>query len=586
MSTEEPSIVSDVSIVAVGILFLLGLLVLGVRLKVVQLDGAARYNDDNARQSVRRVRTDGARGRILDRRGRVLADNRVVHSIVVCPESFQCRTWAETVDRISNAVCRVAECVGRSSALKGRDISRHVNQRLPMPLTAWHEVTESELARFCEHADEYPGFECIDRVERVYPFGPLAAHAIGYVGRARGESDAGGRFNFVLDEIRGRSGLEYYYDDYLRGVPGELRMVVDARGFTTREQTVVEPRRGPDLRLTIDADVQRVVERQLEGVWGACAVIDPRDGSVLALASRPTFDPNDFVPVLRSEFYDALCSAPGKPLLNRATGGAYAPGSTFKPVTALAALRAGWSEDELYCCEGAYGRGAGRLRCTRTWGHGDLDLVDALKVSCNAYFCNLGCEVGTNAVCSAARDLGLGSRTDVDLPVDRAGVVPDDGWKMKAYGNSWVRSDLVQMSIGQGMLLASPLQMALVVGAIGTGRLATPRLNAGTAPVSPRRIPFSDGHLAVVREGMRRVAAEGTGIRGSSGLAVRIAGKTGTAEVGRGATRRKNTWFIAYAPFESPTVAVALVVENGESGGATAAPRVRNILASIFGESE
>ena len=229
-----------------------------------------------------------------------------------------------------------------------------------------------------------------------------------------------------------------------------------------------------------------------------------------------------------------------------------------------------------------------RLHCARRWGHGELDLRHALMLSCNPFFCNLGLEAGTNALCAAARACGLGQRTGVDLGVDSAGVVPDEGWKMRTYHEKWYMGDLAQMSIGQGMLLASPLQMALVAGAIGTGYRVTPHLKAGL-PSARRPLPFAPKDLEIVREGMRMVVAgdgetRGGGWRAGEGLSVSIAGKTGTAEVGKGPTRRKNTWFIAYAPSDNPRVALALVVENGESGGTTAAPRVNEILKGIFGE--
>jgi penicillin-binding protein 2 len=207
----------------------------------------------------------------------------------------------------------------------------------------------------------------------------------------------------------------------------------------------------------------------------------------------------------------------------------------------------------------------------------------ALKKSCNPYFCNLAQEIGTNAVIGAARELGFGEKTGVDFGIDMAGTVPDAEWKMRQYRERWYFGDLLQMSIGQGMLLSSPLQMARLAGAIGTGWLVTPRLKADL-PCERRRIAFSDGHLAVVREGMRMVVDGGTGRRAGEGVSVEISGKTGTAEVGRGENRRKNTWFIAYAPSRNPTVAVAMVVEDGESGGGTAAPKVGEILKEIFND--
>ena len=221
------------------------------------------------------------------------------------------------------------------------------------------------------------------------------------------------------------------------------------------------------------------------------------------------------------------------------------------------------------------------------WGHGELDLRHALMVSCNPFFCNLGLEAGTNALRTVAQTFGLGQRTGIDLGVDAAGVVPDCDWKMRTYHEKWFLGDLAQMSIGQGMLLVSPLQMALVAGAIGTGYRVTPHLKAGLPPVRVP-LPFPSAHLDVIREGMRLVVAgeganRGSGWRCGEGLEVEVSGKTGTAEVGRGATRRKNTWFIAYAPSARPTVALAVIIENGESGGSTAAPCANAILRHVFG---
>ena len=584
MSKDE-SIVSDFACWVVAAVFVFGLVVLAVRLKDVQVENAADYGYANVRQSVRRVQTDGDRGRIIDRNGIVLADNRRSISIVCNASCFQKRTWEATAVAIEAALSNAAKTVGRPSPLSARDIRRHINQSLAMPLVAWRDIGDVQLARFCENELQMPGFSVLETEERFYPQGRLAAHVLGYVGRDRGEAEAGDeKFNFYLPEMRGRSGLEIYYDSFLRGVSGERKVLVDARGFAMREWTVVESKRGPDLRISLDSRIQRVAEEQLRGLKGACAVIDPRNGDVIALVSSPGFDPNEFVPRLDSKLYARYANDPAKPLLNRATGGAYAPGSTFKPVTALAGLVNGFSETKCHYCNGAFDFGGMHLRCASRWGHGPLDMRHALRESCNPYFCNLAAEIGTNAIITAAKAFGLGRKTGIDLGVDMAGVVPDGDWKQRMYGERWYPGDLPQMAIGQGMLLVSPLQMALVCGAIGTGHLVVPRfkLDVGvrTAP-----LPFSKRQLDVVRGGMRMVVDGGTGRRGGAGLAVEVSGKTGTAEVGRGESRRKNAWFIAYAPSSAPTAAIAMVVENGDSGGGTAAPKVRNILAAMFGET-
>ena len=572
----------------VAAMFAAGFVHLVVSLRDVQVAGAADYNYASKRQSVRRVQTAGLRGRILGRGGEVLAGNRPSLSIVCLPEHFEKRSWSNTVAAIGRGIEDVGAAIGLKPSLSERAISRHVSQSLAMPLFVWRDVGERELAVFCERERDFPGFTVMETAERTYPGGPLASHVVGYVGRDRGEALAGDeKFSYFAPEMRGRSGLEAYYDGFLRGVPGERKLLVDARGFAIRGWTVVDAQPGPDLVTTLDLRVQRAAERQLRGEKGACVVMDPRNGEVLALASAPGFDLNAFVPTLSPVTYARYTDDPAKPLLNRACGGAYAPGSTFKPVTALAALLAGYPPDEEYLCTGAFVCGGMTLHCMSRWGHGPLDVRHALMKSCNPFFCNLGMGIGTNAFCSAARAFGLGAKTGLDLGVDRAGVVPDGEWKMRTYGERWYPGDLAQMSIGQGMLLATPLQMARIAGAIGTGRLVTPHLRRG-APAWSRPVPFADEQLRVVREGLRMVVAgdgpvRGTGWRAGEGVGVPVSGKTGTAEVGVGEKRRKNAWFMAYAPSDAPVAAVALVVENGESGGGTAAPKVREVLKAIFG---
>ena len=591
MTNKGESSVGTLSCWVVAAMVAAGLVHLAVNLREVQVDGAADYNYASERQSVRRVQTAGLRGRILDRRGEVMAGNRPSLSIVCLPSAFERRTWSNTVDSIMRGVDELGAAIGLKPVISRAAVSRHVSQSLALPLFVWREVGEGELAVFCEREREFPGFAVMETAERVYPGGALASHVIGYVGRDRGESQAGDeKFSYFSPDMRGRSGLEAYYDGFLRGVPGERKLLVDARGFAIRGWTVVEAQPGPDLVTTLDIGVQREAERQLRGERGACAVIDPRSGEVLALASAPGFDLNAFVPTLSPETYERYIKDPAKPLLNRASGGAYAPGSTFKPVVALAGLQAGYPPDESYFCTGSFAFGEMTLRCVSRWGHGPIDVRHALMKSCNSFFCNLGVDIGTNALCRVARAFGLGSRTGLDLGVDRAGVVPDDEWKRRTYGERWYPGDLAQMSIGQGMLLATPLQMARVAGAIGTGRLVTPHLRKD-APVESKPLQFDEEQLRVVRDGMRMVVegdgdVRGTGWRAGVGLGVKVSGKTGTAEVGVGANRRNNAWFIAYAPSDAPTVAVALVVENGEGGGITATPKVCEILKAVFGGAE
>lgn len=604
-------------ILSLGVIYLLGFCVLGSSLFRLQYEDTGDFKADLAQQNMRRIRVPGLRGRILDRNGTVLAECRPSHCIQCNVEEFQKRGAASnTVSAVDEAVERLAGRLGiaRPARLTRARIERHVRQASAMPLVLWEDVADEAFARFAEHAEEFPGFEATTRPERVYPYGTLAAHVLGYTGRSRPD-DADSAHFFEFD-MKGRDGVERFYNRFLTGVAGERKVQVDARGFrpTKQREAMMEndldadvaPSAGLDLRLTIDKGVQTVLEAQLDGQTGAGVVLDPRDGAVIALASAPTFDLNDCVPRLSREVYATLTNMPAKRLQNRAISESYAPGSTFKPITAIAALANGWLPDDEYSCQGVYVLGNLRLHCWDRWGHGPITLRTALEKSCNTFFCNLGTAVGTNAVIEAARAFGLGAATGIDLGGETPGVVPDNEWKLAAYNERWYPGDTCQMSIGQGMLLVTPLQMAVVAAALANGgQIFTPYLFARSedqpAPEPVRTVPYDPEYIELVRQGMRDVVESGTGRRILTRmeepdpdslkrrrfkLNVSCAGKTGTAEIGRGATRRKNTWVIAFAPFEEPTVAVAMIVERGESGGSTVAPRVHAILAHVFGETE
>lgn len=579
---------------AVSALFVVGFTVLAVRLKEEQIDNAAEHRRDMQSQSFRRVQTSGLRGRIFDRHGVPLADNRLSLDISVNPVAYRNHAKGTTTEeRLAGAISALSEIIGRKASIGETTLRRHLRQELARPLVVWRDVTNAELARFAECADEFPGFECTASCERVYPQGRHAAHLVGRVGRDRLPATGGATPNFVDRDMCGREGLELQYDGYLRGMPGEERILVDARGFAVSHETLVAPHDGPDLTLTIDMELQKAAEAELDGRRGALVALDPRDGAVRVLASAPSFDPNEFVPVLTQEVYVRHRDDPDRPLLNRATAGTYAPGSTFKPLTALAGLRTGHGPDEVRECNGAYDLGGMKIRCARTWGHGPLDLAHALRESCNPYFCGLGVAAGTNALVSVARTFGLGARTGIDFPTDAAGVVPTAEWKAAHFTGDdmrWRTGDLAQMSIGQGQLLVTPLQMARVAAALGTGILFLPRLNAALPPEGAP-VDAKAWCLDAVRRGMRMVVDGGTGRRAGEGVDAYVIGKTGTAQVGPRGRIRKNTWFIAYAtPVAASRVqeplAMAVVVEDGESGGGTAAPIVASVLRSFYNRRE
>ena len=598
-----------------GAAFVFGVFVLIVSLFRLQVLNTASSREVQVLQATRRVRIPGMRGRILDCQGRVLAECRPSLCIRCDLEEFQRKGAASnTVAAVDEAVERLSRTLGIPRQVSTAQIARHLQTATAVPLVVWQDLDGTNFAQFCERAHEFPGFEDFTGVERTYPYGTLAAHVLGYTGRGELLGFEDDPVYFSEKDMRGREGVERFNDAYLAGAPGERTVLVDARGFrptrdhkemlTEEEIGDVAPSAGLDLTLTLNVDIQHVLESELRNVTGAGVVLDPRDGAVLAMASAPTYDPNDCVPRLSAAVYASLTNAPMKRGQNRAISESYAPGSTFKPITALAALRIGWLADDEYDCKGVYRLGNLRLHCWDRYGHGPIAIREALEQSCNTFFCNLGSAIGTNAVMEAAGEFGLGTATGIDLGGETAGVLPDESWKKRWYNEPWFPGDTCQMCIGQGMLLVTPLQMAVVTTTLANGgKVFRPYLHSSPGRVhSPvRTIGFTPEHIELVRLGMKDVAEKGTGKRilirqgepmehstrrRRYRLNVDCAGKTGTAEIGRGETKRKNTWVIAFAPYENPTVAIAMIVERGESGGSTVAPRVHNVFASIFGETE
>ena len=479
--------------------------------------------------------------------------------------------------------------------ITSEDLRNHVRRRLPLPLIAWRDLDPAALARWAEQASGLPGVELHAQPARVYPADAATAHVVGYVGRAEIAADPDEPFDFDLPETAGRSGIERRYDRLLRGEPGGRLVRVDASGFRHADLGGRPPRPGNDLLLTLDLDVQRAAERVFTGKHGAAVVLDARNGDVLALFSAPAFDPNELIPAISHERWRALSDDPGHPLFNRATGGAYPPGSTFKPVVAVAVQRAGISPQTVFACGGAIDLGGHTFNCWERAGHGPLALVDALRASCNVYFYRAALHVGPDPILRAAAELGLERRTGVDLDTESPGLLPSDAWKRRVLREGWRDGDTCNLAIGQGALNVTPLQMAVVAAALANGgRVVRPRLLGATRPYGgtafelvppepPRDLGWPAAVLAPIREGMRQVvmSENGTGRRARTAV-VEAAGKTGTAEFGPREARRKRGWMIAFAPYDAPRYAIALVVDDALSGGLTAAPLVKELLEALF----
>ena len=582
---------------------------LAFRLWNLQVAQGMEYQRRLAKQSLRSVRLPGVRGRILDCNGERLSDNRPSYCVSLYLEELRRPGSVQrTVENVLDQLDRIAEVMDRPRQLQAQDVRLHLNRRTPLPLVAWNDLDEIAMARFLEHAAEFPGAALTVEPVRVYPQGKSACHLLGYVGRADLSALADNvdgqepeKFHYYLPEMAGKSGIEKRLDGVLRAnAGGKLEIQVDVAGFKFDEVSRRVPGKGSDVVLAVDERIQRAAEAALENDRGAVVVIDPRNGDVLALASAPEYDPNDFVPAISSKVWGRLLKDEARPLYNRATGGEYAPGSTFKPVTLLAALQSGKvTPDTRFTCPGYFDLGSARFRCWQHWGHGSLDLQSAIRYSCNVYLFHAALACGPEAVQAMARACGFGRKTEISLDFERPGLVPDNAWKRAARHDGWRDGDTCNLAIGQGALLVTPLQLAMYAAALANGgTLWQPRLVRQIVPadgpvqeIAP--VPAPDGpkwearNIRVVRDGMRDVVnmPDGTGKRAMLPNVI-VAGKTGTAEYGVKGAGQQMAWMIAFAPFEQPRYAVAFLVEDGISGGTTVAPRMKQLLARVFQEVE
>jgi len=565
----------------------------------IQVTRGGDYQNDLKRQSIRRVRLPGMRGRIYDRAGVRLADNRPNYCIAIYPEEVQ-GNKASILDRLHDRVMQLSEILQVEPQLTREKIRTHIRRRLPLPLIAWRGLDEDVMARWAEQAVDIAGVDAYAEAVRVYPQRSRASHLIGYVGRADPVQDEAEPFDYYVPEMEGKCGLEKHFDEILRGRAGGRLLRVNVAGFRHEDIALRKPEAGKDLLLAINSDIQAAAEKAISGRIGAAVVLNPQNGDVLALASSPSFDLNDFVPSISTEKWNAILENPGKPLLNRAINGRYTPGSIFKPVVALTALENGVaSADTTFDCPGFFEVGKARFNCWYHPGHGVLDMREALQHSCNVYFFHLGLQCGPEAMAHMAGALGLGRKTGIALDSESAGLVPDPAWKLRKYQDGWRDGDSCNVSIGQGALTVTPLQMAVMTATIANGgRVYRPRLVLGTKargeklfrPTPPQLVNnmnWDPANIHAVQEGMEMVVMSPQGSGRKAAIdGIRVAGKTGTAEYGPKGAGLKYAWMIAYAPAEKPRFAVAIVIEKGVSGGTTAAPRMRILLQALFGQNQ
>jgi penicillin-binding protein 2 len=588
--------------VSLGLMIAAYLLLLG-SLWRLQVRKVSKFESSIQTQSLRRVRLPGARGKIYDRNGLCLADNRPTYSIALFMENVRKPgAWNNTVTNAMGVVEKVAQRIGEEPAVDRTDIKKHTRLRLPLPLVLWRDISPGTMARFAEQSVDIPGVDLYTQATRSYPYSPYTSHLIGYVGRADpGKLNEKERYNYYLPEMGGRAGLEKLFDPFLRGEAGGKIVQIDVSGYHHGELARRAPKPGGDLRLTLDMEVQLLAHQALSTNRGAVVVLDPNNGDVLAMVSGPGYDANRFVPAISFKDWKELSENPAKPLINRAVAGAYPPGSTFKPMVALATATVNPDAiSTVYDCTGSFRVGGRIMRDWNPSGHGERDMRGALMRSANVYFFKTILANGWEPVVEKAAEVGFGQKTGVEVDYEVPGLLPDQEWQRKVEHGTWTDGDSCNLAIGQGFLSVTPIQMAMYTATIANGGyLYHPRLvqayrepgneNFTEAPL--RRVgkmSWSQSALTTVRGGMHDVimAEEGTARKTTAIDGFDFAAKTGTAEYWKtvdGERRtKKHTWMIAFAPFENPQYAVAFLIEDGVSGGRTVGPRMKTLMQGLY----
>ena len=605
---REQRLFEQRAIAAVVIIATLSLLLVGrlVWLQVVRYD---YYTDLSQGNRVRIEPLPAPRGIIYDRQGLILAENQPAYQLELVPEQVP------DLDATLQGLVRI----GLLDADDVDDAKRTVRSRRPfdsVPIRL--HLSESDMAAFGVNRFEFPGVDIRTRLARSYPHGETAVHALGYVGTISAADLARiDREAYAGSSTIGKVGIEAAFEDPLRGRNGSREIMVNARGRSVEKLGTLQPvlqtrpgEPGTDLFLTLDLEVQQVAEQAVRDQRAAIVALDPNNGDVIALVSRPGFDPNMFARGLTRTEYAALNENPDRPLFNRALRGTYPPGSTIKPVVALAGLTHGIIEpDKPFFCIGYFSLpgSSHRFRDWRPKGHGAVDLRSAIAQSCDPYFYSLSNQLGVRRLNAFLGQFGLGKPTGIDIGGEKGGVLPSPEWKKTAFkqrsAQVWFPGETVIFGIGQGYMTSTPVQLAHMTAILATrGKNFEPRLvramrdprTQRMAELPPKPLPplqtATAEHWDLIIDGMRAVMEGGTATRSAAGAPYSIAGKTGTAQVFSVAQNarynesaiaerlRDHAWFIAFAPIEAPRIAIAVLVENGRSGSGTAAPIARTVM--------
>jgi penicillin-binding protein 2 len=556
----------------------------------------SRYYQELAEKNrIRPIPLVAPRGKILDRNGQIVVDNR---------PSFVLSLSQEDLPNIEKSLPLLAKGLKLEMGFLESQIQKYRQQPSYIPIIIKEDITIEDLSFIEAHRSEFPGLDMIPQPRRYYRGGEMAAHLLGYVGEVSEKQLNSPEFSYSKPgDIVGKAGVERAYNQILTGVDGQKKVVVDSRGKEVATLETVEPVAGNNLRLTIDLDLQRAAENAFGDSSGAAIALDPRTGEILVLVSRPAYDPNRFSSRISKNEWEDLINDSSKPMQNRAIQSRFAPGSVFKVIMTVAGLQEGiLNENYVDYCSGTtviYGH---LFHCHKKGGHGRVDLHKAIVNSCNVFFYHLGQKLGIDRIAHYANGLGLGLKTGVDLPGEDSGLVPSAEWKRKTYKTDWYAGETISVSIGQGYVALTPIQTARAFGGLGLGGLLrTPHVVSGdelrkwgkAVNVSyESKFPLEEETIDIITQGLWGVVNEGGGTGHRASVpGFDVCGKTGTAQViakdktvsaEAKAEFQDNAWFVGFAPRGSPEIAAAAFVEHGGHGGAVAAPIVHDIFMAFY----
>jgi len=583
---------------ALTIFMMLVMGAVALRLYYLQVIDTQQLADLADRNRIRVRRLPASRGLIFDRRHRVLVDTRPSFDAVVVPEDAQ---------NLSSTVRNLQRYLGDDHAEEKITQAQDDGRPAFDPVTIKERLTWDQVVALETHQLDLPGVSVQVTPRRRYLYGPFASHLLGYVGEVN-EQELKKVPNYHMGDEIGKFGLERGWDDFLRGVSGNQEIEVDAVGRRLRVLTETPEKPGASVILTIDLDLQQVAEQALGNQAGAVVAIDPRTGEILAMASHPTFDPNEFASGLTGPQWRQLITNPTHPLEDRSIQGAYPPGSTFKVVDTIAGL-----EEHLltrltaFHCAGGIWYGNREYRCWRKQGHGTISLVNAIIASCDVYFYNVGERLGVDRIAAWAHRLGLGVESGIPLAHEKTGTIPSSAWKQRRFHERWYPAETLSVAIGQGYVATTPLQMAQLAAEVAANGIRykphfVKRIEAldGRAtktyePEVEARIPLTAEQWQLVHAGMCGVVNSPMGTARKAAIpGIEVCGKTGTAQIVKEAAGartkeedipwryRDHAWFIAYAPGNDPRIAIGCVIEHGGHGGSVAAPVVRAVMERFF----